>query len=286
MTKQDKPSEHILHSLQERAKELNCLYQVEEILSRTDDTVDDVGTADRRGASQGLPALGRLPGEGHAPREGVRAGRFRRDRVASGGRHIPPGRIHRRGRGFLHRGKIQGRRGAVPQGREASHQRGGGEARPFHPAEKAPFGAQELGGRRREDRRSRARRLVGHSGLHTADRPQASHAHHAKDDQPPLLGGRERSAGDLSSSSSRGAGVSAWRTRTARSNGRISRTSRSSPTKRFRSRSSTTARKSFFSFSTRGSTRTRRRPSSIRSRTPTAASRRSSMPCSGSSRRA
>jgi len=43
MTKQDKPSEHILQSLQERAKELNCLYQVEEILSRPEDSIDDVG---------------------------------------------------------------------------------------------------------------------------------------------------------------------------------------------------------------------------------------------------
>jgi pyruvate,water dikinase len=43
MEKQEKPSEHILHSLQERAKELNCLYQVEEILSNTDEGLDEVG---------------------------------------------------------------------------------------------------------------------------------------------------------------------------------------------------------------------------------------------------
>ncbi len=43
MDKQEKPSEHILHSLQERAKELNCLYQVEEILSNPDESLDDVG---------------------------------------------------------------------------------------------------------------------------------------------------------------------------------------------------------------------------------------------------
>jgi hypothetical protein len=43
MTKQEKPTEHILASLQERAKELNCLYEVDEILSRPDDSVDDIG---------------------------------------------------------------------------------------------------------------------------------------------------------------------------------------------------------------------------------------------------
>ncbi len=42
MTKQEKPSEHILASLQERAKELNCLYEVDEILSRPDDSLDEI----------------------------------------------------------------------------------------------------------------------------------------------------------------------------------------------------------------------------------------------------
>ena len=35
------PIERILHDLQERAKELNCLYRVDEILGREDTTVDD-----------------------------------------------------------------------------------------------------------------------------------------------------------------------------------------------------------------------------------------------------
>ncbi len=43
MNKQEKPSEHILASLQERAKELNCLYDVEEALSRTGASIDQVG---------------------------------------------------------------------------------------------------------------------------------------------------------------------------------------------------------------------------------------------------
>jgi hypothetical protein len=43
MTKQEKPSEHILASLQERAKELNCLYEVEEVLARPEDPLDEIG---------------------------------------------------------------------------------------------------------------------------------------------------------------------------------------------------------------------------------------------------
>jgi hypothetical protein len=39
---EDKPIDRILHDLQERAKELNCLYRVDELLGREDATLDDV----------------------------------------------------------------------------------------------------------------------------------------------------------------------------------------------------------------------------------------------------
>ncbi|MDH3380933.1 MAG: hypothetical protein OEQ39_28805, partial [Gammaproteobacteria bacterium] len=42
MTKSEDPIKHILSSLQERAKELNCLYTVDEILSRWDASMEDV----------------------------------------------------------------------------------------------------------------------------------------------------------------------------------------------------------------------------------------------------
>ena len=38
----DKPIDRILHDLQERAKELNCLYRVDELLGREEATLDDV----------------------------------------------------------------------------------------------------------------------------------------------------------------------------------------------------------------------------------------------------
>ena len=38
----DKPIDRILHDLQERAKELNCLYRVDELLGREDAPVDEV----------------------------------------------------------------------------------------------------------------------------------------------------------------------------------------------------------------------------------------------------
>jgi pyruvate, water dikinase len=37
----DKPIDRILHDLQERAKELNCLYRVDDILGREEATLDD-----------------------------------------------------------------------------------------------------------------------------------------------------------------------------------------------------------------------------------------------------
>ncbi len=38
----NKPIDRILHDLQERAKELNCLYKVDEILARPEASTDDV----------------------------------------------------------------------------------------------------------------------------------------------------------------------------------------------------------------------------------------------------
>ncbi|HSD67393.1 MAG TPA: hypothetical protein VLF95_11865, partial [Vicinamibacteria bacterium] len=38
----DKPIDRILHDLQERAKELNCLYRVDEQLGRVEATLDDI----------------------------------------------------------------------------------------------------------------------------------------------------------------------------------------------------------------------------------------------------
>jgi len=38
----DKPIDRILHDLQERAKELNCLYRVDELLGRVEATLDDI----------------------------------------------------------------------------------------------------------------------------------------------------------------------------------------------------------------------------------------------------
>lgn len=42
MTEQPKPVEHLLHDLRERAKELNCLYEVQELLSAPDIAIDEI----------------------------------------------------------------------------------------------------------------------------------------------------------------------------------------------------------------------------------------------------
>ena len=41
-THADKPIDRILHDLQERAKELNCLYRVDELLGREEATLDEI----------------------------------------------------------------------------------------------------------------------------------------------------------------------------------------------------------------------------------------------------
>src|SRR5574341_1868215 len=42
MTEQSKPIDRLLHDLRERAKELNCLYEVQELLSKPDITIDEI----------------------------------------------------------------------------------------------------------------------------------------------------------------------------------------------------------------------------------------------------
>ena len=53
----EKPIDRILHDLQERAKELHCLYRVDELLARENDPLDDV----LRGVVQTLPAGWQFP---------------------------------------------------------------------------------------------------------------------------------------------------------------------------------------------------------------------------------
>jgi hypothetical protein len=42
MTEQPKPIDRLLHDLSERAKELNCLYKVQELLGTPDITIDEI----------------------------------------------------------------------------------------------------------------------------------------------------------------------------------------------------------------------------------------------------
>ena len=42
MTNENKPLEKIIVDLKERAKELNCLYEVQEILSKFDDPIEKI----------------------------------------------------------------------------------------------------------------------------------------------------------------------------------------------------------------------------------------------------
>ncbi len=116
----DKPIDRILHDLQERAKELNCLYRVDELLGRVEATLDDVlGDVIRT-----LPAGWQFPdvcvarivlGQPGVRASGLRAVAVQDDRPRRGA-----GRDRRAGRGLLHGGDAARGRGSVPRrGEEA-----------------------------------------------------------------------------------------------------------------------------------------------------------------------
>ena len=44
MTEKKKSIDHLISSLQERAKELNCLYKIDEILKNTEEPLDQAVT--------------------------------------------------------------------------------------------------------------------------------------------------------------------------------------------------------------------------------------------------
>ncbi len=101
----DKPIDRILHDLQERAKELNCLYRVDELLGREEASLDDVLGEVIRTLPAGWQYPGRLRGPHHARQPRLRAARAsRRRRVRLRRAHRGAGRGRRADRGLLHRG--------------------------------------------------------------------------------------------------------------------------------------------------------------------------------------
>ena len=177
----------IIEALQERAKELNCLYQVDELVNRPEASLDEVC----RGLLETIP-----PGWQYPSVCWVRITLERRrlpapardgDPVGPGGAHRRAGRDGRAARGVLHAADAEGRRGAVPQGGAAAHRHDRRAPRSLPDAAPPAEHAAELAVGRREPRHPRAARVVGHHRVPPQDRPAAAHAHRAPDDQPPLL---------------------------------------------------------------------------------------------------
>ncbi len=183
-----------LASLRERAKELQCLYQVHEITHRLDLPLDEVGRQAGRGAAARLAARAGVPGARDARRPGVHLARLRRNAVGAQIRHPPARRPGRLGRGLLSRGMPGGRRGAVPERRATAHRHRRPAPRPVPAAAAARDHAQRTAGDHRASRRRRQGRVVGHHRLPPADRPEPAAARLAPHDQLPLLERRRRSA--------------------------------------------------------------------------------------------
>ena len=193
----DKPIDRILHDLQERAKELNCLYRVDELLGPG-------GGDPRRRPRRGDPHHPRrlaVPGRVRRPdrprQPGVRAPGLRALALQDGRPRRGAGRDRRPGRGLLHGGDAAGGRGPVPRGGEEAprrHQRAHRALRLASPAAARP-------GRRRR-RGPGGPGVVGGARLPAPDRPRAARPAGPQDDQPPLLerrrGGRAPPALDRS----------------------------------------------------------------------------------------
>ena len=81
MNPSDRPIEDILRDLQERAKELECLYQIEELLLDTTSPLADVFAAGGAGHPHGLAVPAHLPGAHRLPGRVLRRAGLRADPV-------------------------------------------------------------------------------------------------------------------------------------------------------------------------------------------------------------
>ena len=80
MNRDEPRSATILHELQERAKELNCLYRVDELLNRSDCSLEEIFRGDRRSSAAGMAVSARLPGAHHLSKsQAIRVARFSAD---------------------------------------------------------------------------------------------------------------------------------------------------------------------------------------------------------------
>ena len=195
------PFDDIVRALQERAKELNCLYTVEEILATRHrpparDVPGDHRRPSRRAGSI-RPSAGRSSSAtaSRSPPRG--SSRRRGSRCADPG----PGRGGRSVERLLQRGGAGGRRGAVPEGGAEAHRHDRRAARAAAPPSRAARAASGIGWQPRAAGGGAGGDWCVIIDLLPQHRPGPASLVWSQDDQPPLLGRRRRGAGPSAASS-------------------------------------------------------------------------------------
>ena len=189
MKPKDELPDNSVESLQERAKELACLYAVDEILNRRKAPVEEICRALIEVIPPGWQypevcvARIKLDGREYAP-AGFEETPWRQTaEIAIEGEVV--GEVG----GLLHRGEARGGRGTVPEGRAATDRGHRGPDRAVRA--QAPPAARRRKSRPSATGGSGAPALGDHPGVPAPHRPAAARADHPQDDQLPLLVRRE-----------------------------------------------------------------------------------------------
>ena len=196
MSSPDSVVDTVLDALQERAKELTCLYRVERDLQPAARLARRDLPGRHRRPPAGLAVPRRLPGADHGGRRGLRAAGLDRHPVGAGGADPRAGRSRGQRRGVLPRGRCP-----RPTRDRFSRRRGSSSTR--SPSASASSSCTASCCDRLQSWQEAveglparaARGLVGHHRFPAQDRPEPARAGLAPDDQLPLLGRHRRGPG-------------------------------------------------------------------------------------------
>ncbi len=192
-----KPTEKLLGDLKERAKELNCLYEVEKRLNQGDRPLAEVMAEVVEVIGQGWQfpeyCVASITIEEHAPWEFED---LRGHALAADHGYPGPGRGGGASCASIYTAEVpRRRRGPIPQGRGAAHREPGRPDEPLHPLQKSPEDGQEVEPAGRDGGRCVQPQLAGGDRSVAGDGPQPLRADFPQDAQPPVLHRHRRGPG-------------------------------------------------------------------------------------------
>ncbi len=174
--------------MRERAKELNCLYQVEELLTKTHLPLAEIFTQIIQTIPSGLPVPRDLPGQD----------RLRRHDLPEPGLQDPSNRtqsadikvedkVDRPHRGLLYQRSPADRKQLFSQGRAQAAQHHRRAHRPDHPASEAGTGVARMGNRPKGPQREEQEGMDGDRRPAAAHRPEPVHPSRPQNGLPSVL---------------------------------------------------------------------------------------------------